>query len=208
MGTAERRQREKEQRRNEIITAAKDIFFGKGLEASTMDEIADRAELSKGTLYLYFQSKEELYLSLLSEGTEIITRMMKKSIMPKMNAEQKLRSIGGAYFRFYHDYPQYFKIMFLLQHGEFSEDKVSGDVTSSCMDEAGQTLNLVESVLIEGVDNKEFHIEDTWQATLFVWAAINGVFSIAHEEHQEFMKDFEPERLFNYTQDRIIASLK
>ena len=96
MGTTERRQREKEQRRMEILSSAREIFFAKGLEGSTMDEIADKAELSKGTLYLYFKSKDELYVSLLSEGTEIFTNMMLESISQDMKAEDKLRSIGNA----------------------------------------------------------------------------------------------------------------
>lgn len=61
MGIAERRQREKELRREAIIKAATEIFKKKGLTASTMEEIASRAELSKATLYLYFTNKEELF---------------------------------------------------------------------------------------------------------------------------------------------------
>ncbi|MDL1893205.1 helix-turn-helix transcriptional regulator, partial [Sphingobacteriales bacterium CHB3] len=52
MGIIERKEREKEQRREEIVTAAEKIFFEKGLAIATMDEIAEAAELSKGTLYL------------------------------------------------------------------------------------------------------------------------------------------------------------
>ena len=60
MGTHERKEREKEHRREEILAAAQAVFFEKGLQNSTMDEIAERAELSKGTLYLYYKSKEDL----------------------------------------------------------------------------------------------------------------------------------------------------
>lgn len=60
MGTKERRMREKKRRRQQILEAAKTHFFEKGFMAATMDKIADSVELSKGTLYLYFKSKEEL----------------------------------------------------------------------------------------------------------------------------------------------------
>ncbi len=62
MGILERKEKEKQQRRDDILGAAKEVFFSKGLMSATMDEIAEKAELSKGTLYLYFASKEELYL--------------------------------------------------------------------------------------------------------------------------------------------------
>ena len=57
MGVAERRQREKEERRSCIVAAAEAVFLEKGLDVATMDEIAARAEVSKGTLYLYFKEK-------------------------------------------------------------------------------------------------------------------------------------------------------
>ena len=57
MGIHERKEREKEHRRDEILNAAQKVFFEKGLQSATMDEIAEAAELSKGTLYLYYGSK-------------------------------------------------------------------------------------------------------------------------------------------------------
>ncbi|MCK5408322.1 MAG: helix-turn-helix transcriptional regulator, partial [Candidatus Krumholzibacteria bacterium] len=60
MGIAERREREKEQRRIDIIDAAERVFFSKGWQAATMDDVAEAVELSKATLYLYFKNKEEL----------------------------------------------------------------------------------------------------------------------------------------------------
>jgi AcrR family transcriptional regulator len=64
MGTAERREREKEERRNSILDAAEKVFFSKGVREATMDDIAEEAEVSKGTIYLYFGSKEEVYLGI------------------------------------------------------------------------------------------------------------------------------------------------
>ena len=64
MGIQERKQREKELRRQQILNAAKKIFSQKGFSNATMEEIAGEAELSPGTLYLYFKNKEELYASL------------------------------------------------------------------------------------------------------------------------------------------------
>lgn len=69
MGPKERKEREKEHRREEIIKAGEKLFLKKGLYGTTMDEIARKCELSKGTLYLYFSSKEQLYF-------EIVCRAM------------------------------------------------------------------------------------------------------------------------------------
>ena len=56
MVTARRKEREKEQRRNEIVDAAEKLFFEKGYEGVSMDDVARDAELAKGTLYLYFKN--------------------------------------------------------------------------------------------------------------------------------------------------------
>lgn len=72
MGIPERRARERELRRQQIIDAAEKVFLDRGLDAARMEEIAATAELSKGALYLHFQSKGELYMVVLSR---FITRL-------------------------------------------------------------------------------------------------------------------------------------
>ena len=71
MGIIERKEREKLARKTEIINAAEKIFFKKGFENSTMDDIAKEAEFTKKTLYSYFKSKEELYFEIMLLGFNI-----------------------------------------------------------------------------------------------------------------------------------------
>ncbi len=63
-----RREREKLNRRNEILEAARKVFAEKGYETATVDDVANAAELSKGTIYLYFKSKSDLFLSTMEMG--------------------------------------------------------------------------------------------------------------------------------------------
>lgn len=64
MSVASRRRREREERRERILEAARLVFRKKGFSAATMDEVAAEAQLSKGTLYLYFASKDDLFLAM------------------------------------------------------------------------------------------------------------------------------------------------
>ncbi|MDX9785967.1 MAG: TetR/AcrR family transcriptional regulator [Desulfobacterales bacterium] len=64
MGIHERKKREKEHRRQQIMVAAKKLFAAKGFSRATIEEIATEAELSPGTLYLYFKNKDELFAAL------------------------------------------------------------------------------------------------------------------------------------------------
>ncbi len=64
MSASSRKEREKELRRSQILEAAEEVFRRKGYQATTMDEVAEEAEFSKGTLYLYFGSKFALFSEL------------------------------------------------------------------------------------------------------------------------------------------------
>ena len=64
MGIQERKEREGERRRQQIVVAARRVFSVKGFNKATMEDIAREAELSPGTIYLYFKNKDELYASL------------------------------------------------------------------------------------------------------------------------------------------------
>lgn len=65
-----RREREKLAHRQEIIDAATRVFAQKGFSNATLDEVAQEAEFSKGALYLYFSSKEDLLFSIIKEKFE------------------------------------------------------------------------------------------------------------------------------------------
>ena len=60
MGVKERKERERELRKDDIIKTGEKLFIEKGFSSTTMDEIAGACELAKGTLYIHFKSKEEL----------------------------------------------------------------------------------------------------------------------------------------------------
>jgi AcrR family transcriptional regulator len=75
-----RREREKLSRRNEILQAARKVFASKDYAAATVDDVAAVAELSKGTIYLYFQNKADLFLSTFEMGMEQIASIVMDAI--------------------------------------------------------------------------------------------------------------------------------
>jgi AcrR family transcriptional regulator len=67
-------------RQSEIITAARKVFAEKGYVAATVDEIAQRANLAKGTIYVYFDSKEQIYNAVMSDDLETLRRLTLEKI--------------------------------------------------------------------------------------------------------------------------------
>lgn len=111
MGTKERKEREKKQRRDEILKISEELFLKYGIDSTTMDEIAEASEFSKGALYLYFRSKEEILFSIISRALSILRDMFLEAASREMDLRRKLYTIGWVYIRFYEKYPGYYRLL-------------------------------------------------------------------------------------------------
>ncbi len=182
MGIAERKLREKESRRATILQAAKEVFFAKGLNGGTLDEVAAAAELSKGTLYLYFSSKEEIYCSLLVEGTQVLRHYFEKAFDPSLKPEANLRRLGQAYFEFSQEQPQFFRLMFLYNfHSEFKQP-LPKELKDELDCGANGCLKIVTDTIEEGIRRGHFRPVSPYLATMACWAALNGTVMMAVNE--------------------------
>jgi len=187
MGTKKRKEREREARKNDILEAAKTVFFEKGFQAATMDQIAEAAELSKGSLYLYFPSKEELYVTILIEGLEMLYDMFEKAVKGIGVWEEKLRNIAMAYYGFYQGNKNYFKILFFLQHGEIAT-KVSDSLFQICFEKGISCLNFLSRAIQEGMEGGEIEPSDPMELAVILWGAFNGIILLyEEEEHSKFI---------------------
>ncbi|MBM4161377.1 MAG: TetR/AcrR family transcriptional regulator [Ignavibacteria bacterium] len=155
MGTLERKEREKEQRREEIFNAARRVFFQKGLQAATMDEIAEAAELSKGTLYLYHKSKEDLYLAVMVRGIETLREMFLRSTAAAQSTVEHVRGLAGAYFEFFERQRNYFRMFNFFEHPEFHK-QVSEEMLNACSLEQQKIWKLVIDILERGIKEGVF----------------------------------------------------
>lgn len=135
LGTVERKEREKEHRREEILDAAQSVFFKKGLAVATMDEIAEAAELSKGTLYLYYKRKEDLYLAVMMRGMQILNTNLAIVIAKNDPVPRTVENLSKAFYDFFHTHREYFRMLHFLQTPEFHR-QATEEMLQSC-----QTLN-------------------------------------------------------------------
>jgi AcrR family transcriptional regulator len=118
MGTKERKEREKELRRNQILDAAKEIFMSKDFQSATMEDIANKVELSPGTLYTYFKNKEELYVSLLLGGLRVLHSQGERIFNnKKLSPEEKIVKFKDAMYKNFSNDPLLFRAIFHIQLG-------------------------------------------------------------------------------------------
>jgi len=191
MGIAERREREREHRRNTIIDAAEKVFFTKNLASSTMDDIAEQAELSKGTLYLYFKSKEDLYLAIHLRGNRILTKMFREAVQKFERGLDKVRAIGRAYFEYYRKYPDYFNAMIYYEsHNIDYNDENS--IAMECLIEGKTTLQILIDAIIYGINDGSIRPDiDPVKTAITLWGQSTGIIQIAALKNEMLDHNFQ-----------------
>lgn len=177
MGITERRQREKEQRSQDIIDAAEKVFFSKGYEKATMDEVAEEAELSKGTLYLYFKTKEDLYLAIALRGNAILRHLALQAIQDKQTGLDKIIAMTEAYFDFYNRYRNYFDAMHHLDTTELTQEQMQQ--RHEAFQRSEGALLLLSDIVAEGIKDGSIRPDiNPQKQALLIWGQSLGVVQI------------------------------
>ncbi|MCK9150830.1 TetR/AcrR family transcriptional regulator [Methanobacterium alcaliphilum] len=125
MAISDRKKREKNQRRQSIIAAAEKLFFTKGYETVSLNDIAKELHLGRSTLYLYFENKEELLFAIVLRGALILHKMVHDEVKNAGTAFEKLDSFRKAYYDFAQEYPDYLKYYNYLFSGRFDLDSIN-----------------------------------------------------------------------------------
>jgi AcrR family transcriptional regulator len=151
MGIEERKGREKEHRKEEILDAAQKVFFEKGLPTATMDEIADAAELSKGTLYLYYKSKEDLYLGVMMRGMQSLFTDYEDLATSQDSPLRKIVKLSELYIDFFASNRKFFWMFHFLQMPQFHK-QVSEEMQLYCGTETRRLWDIVIGIMKQGME--------------------------------------------------------
>jgi len=145
-----RREREKAMHRREILEAAGRVFGKKGFAATTMDEIAQEAEFSKGAMYLHFDSKEHLFLSLIEERLNEVEARLKRVVERDNAPEAKIRDLVRTYLIFFEEDKDFFQIAASEQPR--LEPEAKSRLKKKMRERHIRGLDLVEEAMRDAVD--------------------------------------------------------
>lgn len=209
MGTRARREREKEERRQSILRAAREAFFEEGFHRATVDNVAERAEVSKGTVYLYFDSKETLLAALLLEGLEALIQSLEEAYARdrELAAEERLRRLGWAYLQFFQREPRYFRLLMAMDRGRF-RDSVTSAVYEEVLEASVEGLNWAVQAIEQGVGEGSFECRDARQAAATLWASLNGVLELMSHPLRREMVGVETDVLYRTAMETVIRGLR
>jgi AcrR family transcriptional regulator len=127
MSITDRREREKKQRQHDIINAAEKLFFSRGYDEVSMNDIALEVELSKATLYLYFQNKKSLFFAIVLRGTKILNSIIRETVKKEDKGIDKIEAYRNAYKEFTENYPDHINIYNYFRSGRFNMAPDSSD---------------------------------------------------------------------------------
>ncbi len=156
MSLAEWKEKEREQRQNYIIEAARKLLALKGFNEVSMDEIAREVGLGKSTLYLYFKNKESLYFAVVLRGIRIWVEMVKEEVKKGNTGLEKLILYGNVNREFSNKYPDYFRLLYSPTSikKQFDRDKMNSS------EEFREVRELFKEIMSIGIDSIQKGIDE------------------------------------------------
>ena len=179
MGSAERRERDREILRQRILESARDILSEKGLEALSMRAIAERIEYSPATIYLYFQDKDALLRAVVGEAFQLLaeyTSAALKEVGPDVTPATLFRCTGRAYVRFALENTAYFRVMFELPGLPRVDCPEPSEPGLAIPEE--QSFEYVVRILERAVEAGELAMPDPLEGAVIAWGLMHGMTSL------------------------------
>jgi len=189
MGIQERKEREKERRREEILDAAQRVFVEKGLTIATVDDIVTAAELSKGTLYLYFESKEDIYLALMLRGLRLLRSTFSEIISRGNSVVMTLQQLDEAYKDFFCTQKHYYRMM-NSYHQANVHGQVSEGMKSEYAAESGKNWEQIIDLFNRGV--REGKIRDDVNPidmAIIIWSNTASLLTLIDREGEIWSRE-------------------
>lgn len=179
---AQRKQREYEARREEILLAAERRFSQNGFFKTSMAEIAEAAQFAMGTVYRFFKSKEEIYISLVEAKVEELLRLLEDATQSRLPAQEKLRAVIQVKLAFADQNRAFFRI-YVSEWSGF-EWTVKSAFGERVWKRYLAQIDLVANLIKEGIKTGEFrkvNPKDTSLAfhgmlnsTIYLWILQSG----------------------------------
>lgn len=174
----EKRKKEKENRKNTILRAARRLFFDRGFKSVTVDNIAAKSEVSKGSIYLCFESKEEIYAQILISDNIALYERIKNFSAAEASASQLLMEFARIYVDYFLNDNELFRILmtFMLQTGQMNlTEKQNTELIRS----TNENIKIISEIIQKGIDSGEFSpIGNIRQMQNAIWGMLNGVISL------------------------------
>lgn len=171
MGIKERKIREKQLRRKEILESAEKLFSGKKGLSSTMNDLAETTELGKGTLYLYFPNKESILQELAEKGIALLRKRLNRAIIDSKSGVDLLSDNGDTFVKFLKEKPFYASLILKYEKTIFTDAK---NGTKTLLVEP--ILGVLQKILDKGKNDGTIRSDiGTKELVTILWSQMLGI---------------------------------
>jgi len=165
--------------REAIIDSAEKLFINKGYHGTRVSEVAGHANVSIGSIYVHFESKEGLYAALMERALTIEARYFDATFdNPDVPDLEKIFSLGEAYLQFFREYPAYFRMLMLPPEDvpeETHNTAIGRQVAARGLRQQQRLTEVIKNSIEQGSmrsDINPVHAANFW------WAAWNGAIAL------------------------------
>jgi AcrR family transcriptional regulator len=153
-------------RRSEILAAATKIFGNKGFEATRMEEIAKAAQLAKGTLYLYFPSKDAIYSATVRQALSELASLTEEQVQKEPTCAGKIAAFIRVRVAFWDEQQSFYRVILSLsREGQYRRRSIAWQ---------RETVVYLQSIFMEGAKAGEIPEQDFLGAAWAMMDAIRG----------------------------------
>ncbi|MEE9252509.1 MAG: TetR/AcrR family transcriptional regulator [Thermodesulfobacteriota bacterium] len=156
-------------RRSEILSTSAKLFSLKSYHDVTMEEVARKVGVSKGTIYLYFESKENLYLEILENAFDSLVSLIEVELAKEYAAPKKLLEVLKLIFGYYRKHTDVLRILsrdethLIREHYEMTERWRK------------RGLQLYEKIIEKGIREGSFRATNSKLTALIIYALVRSI---------------------------------
>lgn len=179
MSLADWKEREREQRCNDILDVAMKLFYSKGYDNVSMSDIAKKVGLKKPTLYLYFKNKESLFFAIVMRGATIRNPLVRKEVEKGRTGEEKLGAATRALSKFNEKYPEYNWADYFFRSGKFDLTDLENEDIKKILDLQREMFGIISDCIKAGMEDGTYlpGVDPLGMAVL-ITMVIEGTFNI------------------------------
>lgn len=168
---------------NRIANEAELLFSKKGIDNTSMDEIAKAAGYSKATLYVYFKNKEEIVSFLVLKSMSKLKNALLEAVDISKDSKAQFKDICNALVNYEEAYPEYFDMTLKYINVDTDNQENSFDYQTYAVGE--EIISCLSQYLEAGEKKKEIRHEENYFVTIFqIWGMISGIIKIASEKEE------------------------
>lgn len=173
----------------QILQAAEKLFAKKGFYPTTIDEIAKEAKSAKGTIYLYFNNKEDLFFSVIETKLDLLLNKIQEAVENPGSASQRIKTAISIHLKFLEENKNFFKVMQSFPEG--LKKKLERKLKGRVVEKQSRYIEILDRLIQEAIERKEIKALDSKKLAVILMGIVHSltVYWISQREKKSLSSD-------------------